>query len=102
MASLNSFPIPFFFIFSLFLCHAPLDVTSSHHRMRSLLSLDNSTASTNSTNHHHKWVGPIGHCVITVDVNGSGDFRSVQAAVDSVPANNRENVVIKISAGYYM
>lgn len=62
----------------------------------------NGTASTNSTKHHHKWVGPIGHRVITVNVDGSGDFQAVQAAVDSVPTKNTENVVIQISAGNYM
>ncbi|KAL7123354.1 hypothetical protein ACP275_01G100700 [Erythranthe tilingii] len=51
---------------------------------------------------HHKWVGPSGHLLITVDVGGSGDFRSVQAAVDSVPENNSKNVLILIGAGYYI
>lgn len=50
----------------------------------------------------HRWVGPVGHRVITVDVNGGGHFRSVQAAVDAVPDNNRMNVQIQISPGYYM
>ncbi|TKY55448.1 pectinesterase 68 [Spatholobus suberectus] len=49
-----------------------------------------------------KWVGPIGHRVITVDINGGGHFRSVQAAVNAVPENNRMNVLIQISAGYYI
>lgn len=56
----------------------------------------------NSTKHHPKWIGPVGHRVITVDVNGSGEFKSVQAAVDSVPERNRMNVLIQISAGCYM
>ncbi|KAL5551171.1 hypothetical protein UlMin_001347 [Ulmus minor] len=60
------------------------------------------TGSTNSTKHHHKWIGPIGHRTITVDVNGSGEFESVQAAVDSVQANNRVNVTILIRPGYYI
>ncbi|XP_054791570.1 probable pectinesterase 68, partial [Prosopis cineraria] len=47
-------------------------------------------------------VGPTGNRVITVDVNGGGNFRSVQAAVDAVPDNNRVNVTIQISAGYYI
>ncbi|KAL8064504.1 hypothetical protein ABFX02_01G095200 [Erythranthe guttata] len=60
-------------------------------------------ASNSSSKHgHHKWVGPSGHLLITVDVGGSGDFRSVQAAVDSVPDNNSKNVLILISAGYYI
>ncbi|XP_054823307.1 probable pectinesterase 68 [Prosopis cineraria] len=63
-----------------------------------------SASSTNSSSfkHHHRWVGPIGLRVITVDANGTGPFRSVQAAVDAVPDNNRMNVVINISAGYYI
>ncbi|KAK4262602.1 hypothetical protein QN277_028143 [Acacia crassicarpa] len=60
-------------------------------------------SSTNSSSkHRHRWVGPIGYRVITVDVNGTGQFRSVQAAVDAVPDNNRMNVVINISAGCYV
>lgn len=83
--SFNYFLISFFFAFSLLLING------------------STTGSTNLTKHHHKWVGPIGHRLISVNVNGSGaDFRSVQAAVDSVPVNNTENVVIQISAGYYM
>lgn len=62
----------------------------------------NLESNSNTTNHGHKWVGPSGHRLITVDVNGSGDFRSVQAAVDSVTPGNQKNVVIQISAGYYM
>ena len=57
---------------------------------------------TNSAKHRHRWVGPIGHRVITVDVNGSAHFRSVQAAVNAVPENNRMKVLIQINAGYYM
>lgn len=83
--SFNYFLISFFFAFSLLLING------------------STTGSTNLTKHHHKWVGPIGHRLISVNVNGSGaDFRSVQAAVDSVPVNNTENVVIQISAGYYI
>ncbi|KAE8671751.1 putative pectinesterase 68 [Hibiscus syriacus] len=44
----------------------------------------------------------MGHRLITVDINGLGHFRSVQAAVDDVPENNRKNVLIRISAGYYI
>ncbi|KAJ0048256.1 hypothetical protein Pint_15870 [Pistacia integerrima] len=57
---------------------------------------------TNSTTHHHKWVGPVGHRVITVDVQGFGQFQSVQDAVDSVPEHNTMSVLIQISAGYYI
>ncbi|KAI7728660.1 hypothetical protein M8C21_010226 [Ambrosia artemisiifolia] len=54
------------------------------------------------TSARHKWVGPIGHRNITVDVNGSGDYTTVQAAVDSVSVNNRKNILIHISAGVYV
>nr|KYP55361.1 putative pectinesterase 68 [Cajanus cajan] len=49
-----------------------------------------------------KWVGPIGHRLITVDINGGAHFRSVQAAVNAVTENNRMNVLIQINAGYYI
>jgi pectinesterase len=38
---------------------------------------------------------------ITVTSDGSGDFTTVQAAVDAVPANNSERVVIHIKPGTY-
>lgn len=38
---------------------------------------------------------------IVVDANGLGDFLSVQAAVDAVPAENPLRVVIRINAGNY-
>lgn len=91
-----------YFILTLFLLHAPLLVTSSTYRYKVESSSINRTAPTNSTKHHHKWVGPVGYREITVDVNGAGEFLSVQAAVDAVPQNNGENVMILISAGYYM
>ncbi|KAF7150664.1 hypothetical protein RHSIM_Rhsim02G0096100 [Rhododendron simsii] len=71
--------------------------TSPHY-----IKFINLESNSNTTNHRHKWVGPSGHRLITVDVNGFGDFRSVQAAVDSVTPGNQKNVVIQISAGYYM
>ncbi|KAK9275479.1 hypothetical protein L1049_022746 [Liquidambar formosana] len=81
------------------LFHAPLQVRSYHHYG---LNLVTSTASTNSTKHHHKWVGPSGYRLITVDARGDAEFLSVQAAIDSVPENNMENIVIQINAGYYI
>ncbi|CAI0418142.1 unnamed protein product [Linum tenue] len=51
---------------------------------------------------HHGWVGPVGRRVITVDIAGSGQFRCVQAAIDSVPENNNENVIILLSPGVYI
>lgn len=74
-------------------------VTRARHHERTLRIF--SSSSTNSSNNHH-WVGPVGHRVITVDINGGGHFRSVQDAVNAVPDNNRKNVVIQISAGCYI
>ncbi|XP_022719159.1 probable pectinesterase 68 [Durio zibethinus] len=86
----------FLFVFASFFCPAPpLSVATS-------LVVNATASTTNSTGHHHKWVGPIGYLWITVDVNGSGHFRSVQDAVDAVPENNRKNVLIQISPGYYI
>ncbi|KAH7436688.1 hypothetical protein KP509_05G031000 [Ceratopteris richardii] len=39
--------------------------------------------------------------IIIVDQNGGGQFRSVQAAVDSVPINNNQWVYINIGPGIY-
>ncbi|RAL50706.1 hypothetical protein DM860_015853 [Cuscuta australis] len=47
------------------------------------------------------YVGPSGRRTISVNLDGSGDFLSVQAAVDSVPENNCMSVLIQISPGYY-
>src|SRR4051794_6721474 len=38
---------------------------------------------------------------ITVAADGSGDVKTVQAAVDRVPANNKKRVVIRIRPGTY-
>lgn len=38
---------------------------------------------------------------LVVAADGSGDFKSVQAAVASLPADNRERVIILIKAGTY-
>ncbi|MFQ6637840.1 hypothetical protein Gotur_012935 [Gossypium turneri] len=86
----------FVFVLASFFCPAPsLSVATR--------PVVNQTAcTTNSTRHRHKWIGPIGHRLITVDINGLGHFRSVQDAVDAVPENNRKNVLIRISAGYYI
>ncbi|KAD5508092.1 hypothetical protein R6Q59_031260 [Mikania micrantha] len=54
-----------------------------------------------SSKPRHNWVGPIGHRNITVDINGYGDYKTVQAAVDSVSMNNRKNVLIHILEGVY-
>lgn len=51
---------------------------------------------------HKNWFEPRSQQTIVVDANGSGDFLSVQDAVDSVPENNIKRVVIHIHAGCYM
>ena len=38
---------------------------------------------------------------IVVAADGSGDFKTVQEAVDAVPANNRTRTVIRIKPGTY-
>ena len=38
---------------------------------------------------------------ITVAADGSGDFKTVQAAVASIPKSNRERVVLLIKDGVY-
>ncbi|XWS38574.1 hypothetical protein CRYUN_Cryun19dG0143100 [Craigia yunnanensis] len=67
-SSIFFFNFCFLFVFASFFCPAPpLSVATS--------SVVNSTAcTTNSTRHHHKWIGPIGHRRITVDIIGSGHF----------------------------
>jgi len=59
----------------------------------------NTLSTTNSSKNH--WIGPVGNRVITVDINGGGQFQSVQDAVNSVPDNNTMIVLIQISAGFY-
>ena len=39
--------------------------------------------------------------VLTVAADGSGDFKSVQAAVDAAPANSPERIVIHVKPGTY-
>ncbi|KAK8599027.1 hypothetical protein V6N13_076967 [Hibiscus sabdariffa] len=68
--------------------------TTTRRFTKATSSVVNGTApctTNNATRHRHKWIGPIGHRLITVDVNGLGHFRSVQDAVDAVPENNRKN-----------
>src|SRR5438552_569782 len=38
---------------------------------------------------------------VTVDASGAGDFKTVQAAIDSVPSKNSERVRILIKPGTY-
>lgn len=38
---------------------------------------------------------------IIVDLNGEGDFKSIQAAIDSVPEGNSEWVTIHVNKGIY-
>lgn len=89
-----------FLLASFFFSEPPLSVVAA------TTTVVNATAcsciTNNSTRHNHTWIGPIGHLRITVDINGTGDFRSVQDAVDAVPVNNTKNVLIQISPGHYM
>src|SRR5687768_7267553 len=39
--------------------------------------------------------------VLTVSADGAGDFKTVQAAVDAVPVNNAERIVIHVKPGTY-
>ncbi|XP_077212785.1 putative pectinesterase 66 [Tasmannia lanceolata] len=39
---------------------------------------------------------------IVVDLNGRGNFKSIQAAIDSIPANNSQWIRIKVNSGIYM
>lgn len=38
---------------------------------------------------------------IKVDINGKGDFKSVQAAIDSVPKGNNKWIIIHVRKGVY-
>ncbi len=38
---------------------------------------------------------------IVVDINGSGDFNSIQKAIDSIPQENQQRVVVLIRPGVY-
>ncbi|OHB51048.1 MAG: hypothetical protein A2Y10_17135 [Planctomycetes bacterium GWF2_41_51] len=38
---------------------------------------------------------------ITVDQNGTADFNSIQKAIDSIPINNNQRVVVNIRPGFY-
>ncbi|RWW54110.1 hypothetical protein BHE74_00039331 [Ensete ventricosum] len=67
------------------------------------VSVHCSACELNSTKpHRHKWFEPTSQHTIVVDANGSGDFLSVQEAVDSVPENNTKRVIIHIHAGCYI
>lgn len=87
--------------FLLCFSHSPLQVAGSRRRGLGADVADVGSSS-NSTGHHHRWIGPVGYRLITVSINGSADFTSVQAAIDSIPENNRKNVTIRISAGCYI
>ena len=40
-------------------------------------------------------------CVYTVSQNGTGDFQTVQEAIDAVPLGNSRRTVIRVSPGIY-
>lgn len=49
-------------------------------------------------NHHHHFKPKL---TIVVAKDGSGHFRSIQAAINHVPKENKERVLIRIKAGVY-
>ncbi|KAL5186551.1 putative pectinesterase 68 [Glycine soja] len=93
-------------VFSCILFHATtttVTCTTYHHSTPKIVSSKNSS----------NWVEPIGHQVITVDAKGGGHFRSVQAAANAVPVNNRKghpysnkpwilHVVVPVTKPYIM
>ncbi|XP_077245065.1 putative pectinesterase 68 isoform X2 [Tasmannia lanceolata] len=91
MAHLKTHIFFFPFLFSLLL-----------HRQVQSLPTDGYDFNVTTTKHNPNWVGPTGHRLITVDARGTGDFLSVQAAVEDVAENNSKNVTILINAGYYL
>ncbi|CAN1333550.1 Probable pectinesterase 68 [Linum perenne] len=95
MASFNYYPL-ILFILCCFSLNSAVSLTTAF----SPVSAPAPAPARRGGGHH--WVAPVGHRVITVDVNGSGQFRSVQAAIDSVPENNNENVVVRLSPGVYV
>src|SRR5437762_1560349 len=38
---------------------------------------------------------------LTVAIDGSGDFKTVQAAIDAVPKENSERIIVHIKPGTY-
>lgn len=42
-----------------------------------------------------------GQKIIRVAMDGSGDFRSVQAALDAIPSNSKEKVTVLVGPGTY-
>ncbi|CAN1185898.1 Probable pectinesterase 68 [Linum perenne] len=96
MASLNYYPFILFILCCFFSLNSAVSLTTAF----SPVSAPAPAPARRGGGHH--WVAPVGHRVITVDVNGSGQFRSVQAAIDSVPENNDENVVVRLSPGVYV
>ncbi|XP_042404215.1 probable pectinesterase 68 [Zingiber officinale] len=63
---------------------------------------DGCEANATRSHGHKDWFKPRNQQTIVVDANGSGDFLSVQDAVDSVPENNIKRVIIHIHAGCYI
>jgi pectin methylesterase-like acyl-CoA thioesterase len=49
----------------------------------------------------HGYKHPVGVRKVVVDAGGTGDFTSIQQAVDSVPVNNTVRVIMQINAGTY-
>ncbi|GMH26645.1 hypothetical protein Nepgr_028488 [Nepenthes gracilis] len=96
MASIctSSFIYAFMLVILNLLSNFALQATSSPRHLSSVAS--------NSTKRRHRYVEPSCCRHISVNIGGARGFVSVQAAVDSVPENNTERVIIHISAGYYI
>lgn len=95
MASLLILILQFLLVIFTYIFYAATTVTCVHHH-------HDIAFNPLSLKKNHSWIGPVGRRVITVDVNGGGQFQCVQDAVNAVPENNRMNVLIQISAGYYI
>jgi len=55
-----------------------------------------------TANTNKQWLfGPVSTATPTVAADGTGQYRTVQAAIDAVPANNTSRVTITIKAGTY-
>jgi pectin methylesterase-like acyl-CoA thioesterase len=83
-------------VFTCMLLNAGIVTLAARHHHHTTF---NTLSTTNSSK--NQWIEPVGNRVITVDINGGGQFQSVQDAVNSIPDNNTMNVLIQISAGFY-
>ncbi|EXB53028.1 Putative pectinesterase 10 [Morus notabilis] len=81
---------PFLFVFILF------NIANSSVAFRNInINADRRGRSENVNN------SDVASAIITVDQNGSGKFKTIQAAIDSIPSGNHDWIKIKISRGIY-